>query len=330
MAAVSEGGRSMVSATSPLNNELMIFSGSSNPQLAAEIAAYLKLPLGQIQLSRFSSGEIYTRVKDNVRGRSVFVIQSSTAKVNEELMELFIIIDSMKRASARSVTAVIPHFPYARQDKKSASREPISARLVADLLTASGIDRVITMDLHSDQIQGFFNVPVDHLTALPLLANYLKDKNLKNAVVVAPDTGRAKTAKKLADRLDVPLAILHKRRPEHQKVEVTHIVGDVKGKTAILVDDMVDTAGTAVGGIQVLRDEGVAPDVYMVATHGILSGSAVERFKQGKLKEVVFTNSIPMTESKQFPGLTVISAAPLLGEAIRRAYENQSISSLFD
>jgi ribose-phosphate pyrophosphokinase len=320
----------MTSATSSLNDQLMIFSGSSHPALAKEIADYLKLPVSQMQLSRFSSGEIYARVRDNVRGKSAFVVQSSTSHVNEDLMELFIIIDSLKRASARSVTAVLPSYPYARQDKKSASREPISARLIADLLAASGIDRLITMDLHSDQIQGFFNIPVDHLTALSLLANYLKDKNLQKAVVVAPDTGRAKTAKKLADRLDVPLAIMHKRRPEHQKAEVTHIVGDVEGRTAILVDDMVDTAGTVASGFKVLRDNGAAADMYLVATHGILSGPAAERLKEGKLKEVIFTNSVPVPPEKQFPGLHIISAAPLLGEAIQRAYTNQSISSLFD
>jgi len=313
-----------------MNNHLMIFSGSSHPQLAEEIANYLNVKLGDIKLSRFSCGEIYARIKDNVRGRSTFVIQTGSEKVNEDLMELFIIIDALKRASADNITAVIPHFSYARQDKKSASREPISARLIADLLTKSGIDRIITMDLHSDQIQGFFDVPVDHLTAIPLLASYINDKNLVNPVVIAPDTGRAKTAKKIADRINAPLAILHKTRPEHNKTAITHIVGDVKGKTCIFVDDMVDTAGTATSGVDTLMANGANKEIYMVATHGILSGPAVEKFLKAGMKEVVFTNSVPIPDSKKFPGLKILSAASLLGEAIKRAYENQSISSLFD
>ena len=312
------------------NSELRVFSGTSNPKLANEIVSYLGLKPGEIKLSRFSGGEIYARVLENVRGQSAVVVQTCTANVNDELMELFIIVDALKRASARSITAVIPHFGYARQDKKSASREPISARLVADLMTTAGVDRVITMDLHSDQIQGFFDIPVDHLTAIPVLTKYILGKNLKDVVVVAPDIGRAKTAKKLGDRLGAKLAIIHKSRPEQQKAEVLHVVGEVKGNTVLLVDDMIDTAGTATRGVETLKKLGANPDVYLVATHGILSDAAIDKIKEAKFKEVVITDTIPLTKEKQIPEIKIISTAEAFGEAIKRNYQNQSISSLFD
>jgi ribose-phosphate pyrophosphokinase len=313
----------------PKNEEMKIFAGTSHPELANTIVKYLGVDLSKINISRFSGGEIYARILENIRGMSAYVIQTCTQNVNEDLMELFIIIDALKRASAKSITAVIPHFGYARQDKKSASREPISARLVADLLTTAGINRIITMDLHSDQIQGYFNVPVDHLTAMPLLANYLKDKKIKNPIVVAPDTGRAKTAKKMSDRLNTPLAILHKTRPEHQKAEIMHVVGDVKGKSPILVDDMVDTAGTATRGVESLRNQGCIDDIYFAATHGIFSGGAIEKMNGARFAEVVVTDTLPMA-GKDIKGLKIVSAAPLFAEAIKRSYENLSISSLFD
>ena len=311
------------------NSEMKIFSGTSHPEFAKKIAEYLGLPLSQINTSRFSGGEIYARILENIRGMNTYVVQTCTQRVNEELMELFIIIDALKRASANSITAVIPYFGYARQDKKSASREPISARLIADLLTTAGIDRIITMDLHSDQIQGFFNVPVDHLTAMPILASYFKEKKIKNPVVVAPDTGRVKVAKKLADRINAPLAILHKTRPEHQKAEIMHIVGEVKGKTPIIVDDMVDTGGTATRGMDVLRQNGCIDEIYFVATHGIFSGPAIEKMNTAKFKEVVITDTIP-TAGKNINRLNVLTSTQLFAEAIKRSYENQSISSLFD
>ncbi|MFA4967881.1 MAG: ribose-phosphate pyrophosphokinase, partial [Candidatus Margulisiibacteriota bacterium] len=288
------------------------------------------LDAGKIKLSRFAGGEIYTRILENVRGASCVIIQTCTQKVNEDLMELFIIIDAMKRASARSVNVVIPHFGYARQDRKAASREPISARLVANLLETAGADRIVTMDLHSDQIQGFFNIPMDTLTALPLFVNYIKAKNLADLVVVAPDTGRAKVAKKLADRVGAKLAILHKVRAEHHKSEVTHVVGDVKGKTVILTDDMIDTAGTMTNGVDALRAQGCNSDIYVMATHGIFAGPAVERMTKANFKEVVVTDSLPIPKEKQFPGLKILSSAELLAEAIRRNYDNKSITSLFD
>ncbi len=312
------------------NNELRVFSGSSNPKLTEEIVKYLGLKPGGIKISQFSGGETYARILENVRGQSAVVVQTCNDRVNDDLMELFIIVDALRRASAKSITAVIPHFGYARQDKKSASREPISAKLVANLITTAGVDRVITMDLHSDQIQGYFDIPVDHLTALPLLSNYIKAKGLKDPVVVAPDIGRARTAKKLSDRLGAELAIIHKSRPEHQKAEILHVVGNVKGKTVILVDDMIDTAGTATGGVETLKALGCNPDVYFICTHGILSGPAMEKVKKAKFKELVVTDTIPLSKEKQLPEIKVLSTAELFGEAIKRNYANQSISSLFD
>lgn len=312
------------------NSELRVFYGNSHPELGDKIIQFLGLKKGEIKVSRFVGGEIYARILENIRGASTVIIQTSTEKVNEDLMELFIIIDAMKRASAKSISVVMPHFGYARQDRKAASREPISARLVANLLETAGADRVITMDLHSDQIQGFFNLPVDTLTAMPLLTGYLKDKNLKDMVVVAPDTGRAKVAKKLADRLGAKLAILHKVRTEHHKSDVTHVVGEVKDKTVIITDDMIDTAGTITTGVEALRQAGCNKDIYVAATHGIFSGPAVERMSKAGFAEVVVSDSLPIPKEKQFKGLTILSASELLGEAIRRNHENKSITTLFD
>jgi ribose-phosphate pyrophosphokinase len=314
----------------PGNENLKIFFGSSHPELGEKICKYLKLPVGKIKISRFAGGEIYARVLENIRGQHCVIIQTSTQKVNEDLMELFIIVDAFKRASAKSITAVIPHFAYARQDRKAASREPISSRLVADLLTTAGVNRVVTVDLHSDQIQGFFNIPFDHLTAMPIFEMYIKSKNLSNLVVVAPDTGRAKVAKKLADRIGAELAILHKVRPKHHESAVTHLVGDVERKTVIITDDMIDTAGTATQGVEVLRKAGCNPDIYMIATHALLNPPAVERLKNAQFKEVVVTDTLPIPNEKQFSSLKILNTSELLGEAIWRNYENKSISSLFD
>jgi len=312
------------------NSELRVFYGSSHPELGEKITKSLGLKTGDIKISRFASGEIYARINENVRGASCVIIQTCTQQVNSDLIELFIIIDAMKRASAKSISVVMPQFGYARQDRKAASREPISARLVANLLETAGADRLVTMDLHSDQIQGFFNIPVDTLTSLPILSNYIKEKNLKDIVVVAPDTGRAKVAKKLADRVGAQLAILHKVRAAHHQSEVTHVVGDVRGKTVIITDDMIDTAGTITSGVNALRAEGCNKDVYVVATHGIFSGPAVERMAQAAFAEVVVTDTVPIPKEKQFKGLKILSSAELLSEAIRRNYDNKSITSLFD
>ena len=312
------------------NSNLIVFYGSSHPELGGKIVKNLGLTAGKMKLDRFACGEIYSRLLENIRGHNCVIIQTCSDKVNEDLMELFIIIDTMKRASAKTITAVIPHFGYARQDRKAASREPISARLVANLLETAGADRVVSMDLHSDQIQGFFNIPVDTLTALPLFVNYIKAKNLKEVVVVAPDTGRAKVAKKLADRIGARLAILHKVRGEHHQSEVTHVVGEVKDKTVIITDDMIDTAGTITNGVGALRQAGCNRDIYVIATHGIFSGPAVERMSKAGFAEVVVTDSLPIPPEKKFKGLTVLSSATLLGEAILRNYENKSITTLFD
>ena len=311
-------------------SKLRVFYGTSHPELGKKIVKRLGIRPGKIKLSRFACGEIYARILENVRGQSCVIIQSCSHKVNEDLMELFIIVDALKRASVRTITAVIPHFGYARQDRKAASREPISGRLVANLLETAGVERVVAMDLHSDQIQGYFNIPVDTLTAMPLFSNYLKRKKLKNMVVVAPDTGRAKVAKKLADRIGARLAILHKVRAEHHQSSVTHVVGYVKEKTIILTDDMIDTAGTITNGVEALRKKGCNKDIYVAATHALLSGPAVERMKKANFKEVIVTDSFPIPEHKKFKGLHILSAAELLAEAVRRNYENRSISSLFD
>jgi len=312
------------------NSELRVFYGDAHNELGEKIIKHLGVSAGKIKIARFAGGEIYVRILENIRGDDCVIIQTCSPKVNEDLMELFIVIDAMKRASARSITAVIPHFGYARQDRKAASREPISARLVANLLETAGADRVVTVDLHSDQIQGFFNIPVDTLTALPLFADYLAEKKLKDMVVVAPDTGRAKVAKKLADRIGAKLAILHKVRAEHHQSAVTHVVGDVEGKTVIITDDMIDTGGTITSGVEALKKAGCNNDIYVVATHGLLSGPAVERMSKANFKEVVFTDTFPIAKEKQFPGMKILSAAELLGEAVRRNHEHKSISSLFD
>ena len=312
------------------NSQLRVFYGTSHPELGETIVKYLGITPGKIKVSRFSCGEIYARILENVRGQHCVIIQTCNQKINEDLMELFIIIDALKRASASSITAVIPHFGYARQDRKAASREPISGRLMANLLETAGADRVITMDLHSDQIQGFFNIPMDTLTAMPLFTNYIKEKKLKDMVVVAPDTGRAKVAKKLADRIGARLAIMHKVRAEHHQSAVTHVVGKVKEKTVIITDDMIDTAGTITNGVAALRKKGCNKDIYVVATHALFSGPAVERMRKAGFAEVVVTDSFPIPKEKQFKGLKILSSAELLGEAIKRNFEKKSISSLFD
>lgn len=312
------------------NSKLRVFYGTSHPALGRKILKKLRIWPGKIKVSRFACGEIYARIMENIRGQDCVIIQTCSPKVNEDLMELFIIIDAMKRASAKTITAVIPHFGYARQDRKAASREPISGRLVANLLEVAGADRVVTMDLHSDQIQGYFNIPVDTLTAMPLFSKYLKQKKLKDMVVVAPDTGRAKVAKKLADRIGARLAILHKVRSGHQQSAVTHVVGNVNNKTVIITDDMIDTGGTITNGVEALRKKGCKKDIYVVATHALFSDPAVERMKKVGFKEVIVTDSFPIPENKRFPELKILSAAELLAEAVKRNYENKSISSLFD
>ncbi len=308
---------------------LKIYTGRCNPELAREIVDRLGVRLGDIKLTTFKNGEIYARYLESVRGCDVFIVQSISHDVNAALMELLIMTDAAKRASARTVTAVITHYGYARQDKKSAAREPISAKLVANLLTVAGVDRTIAIDLHQGQIQGFFDTPVNHLTALPIFAEYFEKKNLEKICVVSPDVGRAKAAKKLADLLQADLAIMHKSRPAHNIAEISSVIGDVKGKTCILNDDMIDTAGSIVASIAKLREEG-AVAVYICATHGLFSGPAYERLAEAEVEEVVVCNTVPVPAEKQGSKIKVVSVAPILARAIMNVYMEASVSELFD
>jgi ribose-phosphate pyrophosphokinase len=313
-----------------LRDNIKLFSGSSHPILAKKIASELGVALGSITHSKFQCNETYVKIDETIRGMDTYILQTAGSSVNDDLIELFLIMDTLKRASAASVTIIMPHFAYARQDKKSAPREPISARLIADLLQAVKMDRLITMDLHADQIQGYFDVPVDHLTAMPLFVEYFRKKQLKDLVVVAPDTGRAKFAKKLGDKLGADLAIMHKTRPDHNVAEIVHVVGDVKNKTILLVDDMVDTAGSITSGLATLRQFGCNNDIYLATTHALFSGPAIERLKAADLKEVIVTDTVPIPAHKQMDNLQVLSTAPLLAEVIRRNIDHESISTLFN
>jgi ribose-phosphate pyrophosphokinase len=312
-----------------MNQELMIFSGTANPALAHEICGYLGTKLGEATVASFSDGEIRVKIEQNVRGADVFVVQSCCQPVNDSIMELLIMIDAVKRSSANRITAVIPYFGYARQDRKDQPRVPITAKLVADLVTTAGADRVLSMDLHAGQIQGFFNIPVDHLYALPVLLDYITKRKIADLVVVSPDAGGVERARAFAKRLQANLAIIDKRREGPNQAQIMNIIGDVQGKSALLVDDMIDTAGTIVQGAQACLDQG-AREVWAACTHSVLSGPALERVQQSCLAEVVVTNTIPLRGKEQTcPKLHVLSVAPLLGEAIRRIHEDESVSSLF-
>jgi len=308
---------------------MMVFAGSHNRELSEGIAKHLGIELGNIKLSKFANGEIYVRYLESVRGADVFLVQSICNPVNASLMELLIMIDAAKRASARSITAVISHYGYARQDKKSAAREPITAKLVADLLTVAGAERVIAMDLHQGQIQGFFNQPVNHLTALPILADYFESLKIEDLTVVSPDVGRVKAAKKLADMLGATLAIMHKGRPEHNVAEITHVIGEVDGRTCIVADDMIDTAGSITEGAKALVNAG-AKKVYVAATHGIFSGPAFDRIESAPIAEVIVTNTLPVPEDRRGGKIHVLSVAPLFAHAIQNVYNDESVSELFD
>ncbi|MBE0465994.1 MAG: ribose-phosphate pyrophosphokinase [Candidatus Desulforudis sp.] len=311
------------------HKKLKIVSGNANPALATEICNYLGVPLGSCKVSRFSDGEIRVRIEENVRGADVFVIQPTGHPVNENLMELLVMSDALKRASARRITAVVPYFGYARQDRKTRAREPITAKLVANLLTASGVQRMITMDLHAGQIQGFFDIPVDHLPGGPILAEYLNRWQLEDVVVVAPDVGGVVRARELAERIGAPLAVIDKRRPEPNVAEIVHIIGPVQNKTAVILDDIIDTAGTITEGGQALLAYG-AKAVYVCCTHPILSGPAIDRLRESVLEEVIVTNTVSVSPERLLPKIKVLSVAPLLGEAIIRVHENLSVSKLFD
>ncbi|NLY51355.1 MAG: ribose-phosphate pyrophosphokinase [Firmicutes bacterium] len=309
--------------------KLKIFTGNANPQLAHDIARYLGTTVGRSEVKRFRDGEINIRIGETVRGADVFVIQPTSAPTDTHLIELLIMIDAFKRASAKEVAAVIPYYGYARQDRKTQPRDPISAKLVANLLTAAGADRVLTMDLHAGQIQGFFDIPVDNLRAMPILANYFLEKQLEDIVVVSPDVGGVSRAREFANRLNCGLAIVDKRRPEPNKAEAVNVIGDIEGKTAIIVDDIIDTAGSMVEAVRVLIDRG-AKEVYACCSHPVLSPPATERLAASPVKEVVVTNSIPVPPEKQLDKIKVLSVAPLFGEAIRRIFEELPVSKLFD
>lgn len=310
------------------DRRLKIFTGTSNPGLAQEIATHLGAGLGDMDISRFANGEIRVQINESVRGADCFVIQSTSAPANEHLMELLIIIDALRRASARRITAVIPHYGYSRQERKARGREPITAKLVANLLVTAGARRVLTVDLHAPAIQGFFDIPVDHLAAVPLIADYFRKKNLSDLVVVSPDTGGVARAREVAERLGVGLAIIDKRRPEPNVAEIMNIIGNVEGKRVIMVDDMIDTGGTIAQGAQALIDRG-AVEVYAACTHPVFSGKAYERLSESVFKEVIVTNTIPVQTAK-LDKLVTLSLAPLIGEAIIRIHEDLSVSKMFD
>ncbi|WP_107668605.1 ribose-phosphate pyrophosphokinase [Cyanothece sp. BG0011] len=311
------------------NNRLSLFCGSSNIALAQEVARYLGMDIGPMIRKRFADGELYIQIQESIRGCDVYLIQPCCNPVNDHFMELLIMIDACRRASARQITAVIPYYGYARADRKTAGRESITAKLVANLIVEAGANRVLAMDLHSAQIQGYFDIPFDHIYSTPVLLDYFATKDLSDIVIVSPDVGGVARARAFAKKLDdAPLAIIDKRRQSHNVAEVMNVIGDVKGKTAVLVDDMIDTAGTITEGAKLLREEG-ARQVYACATHAVFSGPAVSRLSSGVLEEVIVTNTIPIPEHHRFPQLTVLSVANLLGEAIWRIHEDTSVSSMF-
>jgi ribose-phosphate pyrophosphokinase len=311
---------------------IKIFAGNSYPELAGDIANRLGLSVGESQVTTFSDGEIAVNIGETVRGLDVFVIQPTSAPVNNNLMELLIMIDALKRASAGRITAVIPYYGYARQDRKAKARDPITAKLVADLITAAGADRVLTMDLHAAQIQGYFNIPVDNLVGSPILSDYFIEKGFKDCddvVVVSPDLGSVTRARKFADKLNAPIAIIDKRRPKANVAEVMNIIGEVKGKKVILIDDMIDTAGTICNGASALVKMG-ATEVYACCSHAVLSGPAIERLETSVIKELVMLDSIHLPQEKMLDKIKILSVAPLFAEAIRRIYEEVSVSKLFE
>ncbi|MBR2741074.1 MAG: ribose-phosphate diphosphokinase [Oscillospiraceae bacterium] len=306
-----------------------VFTGNSHTELAEEIASIMGKPMGNATVSKFSDGEISVSMWESVRGTDVFIVQSTSDPVNDNLMELLIMIDAIKRASAGRINAVIPYYGYARQDRKAKARDPITAKLVADLIVAAGADRLLTMDLHASQIQGYFNIPVDHLVGLPILVNYFKEKNIEDLVIVSPDHGSVTRARNMANPLNAPIAIVDKRRPEPNKSEIMNIIGDIEGKNCILIDDMIDTAGTITNAANALKDLG-AKSVKACATHPVLSGPAVERINDSAIEELVLLNTIAIPKDKKIKGMVQLSVAPLFAEAMMRVFNNESISKLFD
>ena len=311
-----------------MKNNITIFALSSSQDLAKSIAEQLGTEVGKCDVHHFADGEILVEIGESVRGKDVFIVQSTSNPVTENLMEILVLADALKRASAKEVTAIMPYFGYARQDRKAKPRQPITSRLVADLLTVAGVTRVVTIDLHAAQIQGFFDIPVDEMQALPLICKYFKNKNIEDLCIVSPDHGGATRARKMSEALDCPIAIIDKRRPKPNVAEVMGIIGDVSGKNCILIDDMIDTAGTIVAGASVLKEKG-AKDVYIACTHGVLSGPAIDRLKDCVAKEVVITDTIAIPEEKKFDNLVEISVAELLAHTIESIENNLPVSDVF-
>lgn len=310
-------------------SDLKLFTCNAHPELANEIAELMGIKVGKSTVNKFSDGEIQVSIWESVRDCDVYVVQPTCAPVNDHLMELLIMIDALKRASAGRINAVIPYYGYARQDRKAKARDPITAKLVANLIQAAGADRVISMDLHANQIQGYFDIPVDHLLGLPILTKYFKEKNLDNVVVVSPDHGSVTRARNMAERLDAPIAIVDKRRPEPNKSEIMNIIGDIDGKNCILLDDMIDTAGTICNAASALIELG-AKNVYACATHGVLSGPAKERLEKSPIQELVLLNTLSIDDEKKLDKMTFISVGPIFSEVITRVYQGGSVSTLFD
>jgi ribose-phosphate pyrophosphokinase len=311
--------------------EIKIFAGTGNPALGQSIANWLELPLGEVLISRFADGETYVQYKESVRGADAFIIQPTCPPVDTNLVEMLILIDALRRASADRITAVLPYFGYARQEKKDRPREAITAKLIADVLAAAGADRIIALDLHADAIQGFFNIPLDHLTARGMFADYFEQKALENVVIVSPDEGRVKQARKLVRQLNAPLAVGYKHHEAHGHTEITDLAGDVRGKTPIILEDMITTGGSIIECVEALLAHGAKPEIYVAATHGVLAGSAVDRLQDHPaICEVIVTDSVPLPPDRQRSKIKQISVAPMLGEAIRRVNLDMSITSLFD
>jgi len=318
----------MIAGRKKINNNLKIFSGNANPALAEQICYNMDIPLGKINLSVFSDGELYCQILENVRGKDVFIIQPTCCPVNSNLMELLVMIDAFKRSSASRITSVIPYYGYGRQDRKDKPRVPISSKLVADLLTAAGTVRILAMDLHAGQIQGFFDIPVDHLYAAPVLIEQLKEQNIPDLTLVSPDAGGVERARAFAKRLNADLAIMDKRRTKPNEAEILHVIGKVSGRNTIIVDDMIDTAGTLVNTAKALRKK-KAKRIFACATHGVLSGPAMERLEKSPIEKIILTNTVPLNGSKLLPNMTVLSVAELLGNAIQSIHDETSVSNLF-
>ena len=310
-------------------SDLKLFTCNAHPELANEIAELMGIKVGKSTVNKFSDGETQVSIWESVRDCDVYIVQPTCAPVNDHLMELLIMIDALKRASAGRINVVVPYYGYARQDRKAKARDPITAKLVANLIQAAGADRLVSMDLHANQIQGYFDIPVDHLLGLPILTKYFKEKNLEDIVVVSPDHGSVTRARNMAQRLDAPIAIVDKRRPEPNKSEIMNIIGDINGKNCILLDDMIDTAGTICNAASALMELG-AKSVYACATHGVLSGPAMERLEKSPIKELVLLNTVPIADEKKIDKMTFISVGPIFSEVITRIYQGGSVSPLFD